>query len=199
MRVIDIKGMVKIPNGFDISEENFEYNRNFIRKLLIEMFLTEKSGSKKISSKYKYIVENTDIGNIYLIRPAQRRWGFDFVVHIENYTFLNSKKGSNPSHDDILLEIENKLKELDNDLKEIFCEALYKIYLCADPDEIINEYKFLNSTNNEGKLSIEAILKLLKWLFIEQDIRYWNYSGRNMLFGGIKNLFNKYNNQNNST
>ena len=26
--------------------------------------------------------------------------------------------------------------------------------------------------------SAEHILKVLKWLFIEQDIRYWNYSGR---------------------
>jgi hypothetical protein len=27
------------------------------------------------------------------------------------------------------------------------------------------------------------ILKAIKWLFIEQDIRYWNYSGRNMTWG----------------
>jgi hypothetical protein len=29
------------------------------------------------------------------------------------------------------------------------------------------------------------IIKTIKWLFIEQDIRYWNYSGRDMLWSGV--------------
>lgn len=30
------------------------------------------------------------------------------------------------------------------------------------------------------KFPVDHILKAVKWLFIEQDIRYWNYSGKNM-------------------
>lgn len=36
--------------------------------------------------------------------------------------------------------------------------------------------------------SSELIIKTLKWLFIKQDIRYWNYSGRDMLWDGIKEI-----------
>jgi hypothetical protein len=34
----------------------------------------------------------------------------------------------------------------------------------------------------------DLIVGVLKWLFIEQDIRYWNYSGREMFWNGIKNV-----------
>ena len=33
--------------------------------------------------------------------------------------------------------------------------------------------------------SLEVVLKVLKWLWIEQDIRYWNYSGRQMLKASV--------------
>jgi hypothetical protein len=31
-------------------------------------------------------------------------------------------------------------------------------------------------------LSVEALIMCTKWLFIEQDITYWNWSGRQMFF-----------------
>ena len=34
-------------------------------------------------------------------------------------------------------------------------------------------------------LNVELLVKVLKWLFIEQDIRCWNYSGREMLWAGL--------------
>ena len=49
---------------------------------------------------------------------------------------------------------------------------------CQDIKEI--EYSELHF---ESGLSPEHILKVIKWLFIEQDIAYWNYSGRNMTWG----------------
>ena len=36
-------------------------------------------------------------------------------------------------------------------------------------------------------LTLEMLLKILKWLFIEQDITYWNYDGRQMLKMAIDN------------
>ena len=35
-------------------------------------------------------------------------------------------------------------------------------------------------------IEIEGILKLVKWLFLEQDVTYWNYSGRAMLYQSLK-------------
>ena len=32
---------------------------------------------------------------------------------------------------------------------------------------------------------IQVILLAIKWLFMEQDCAYWNYSGRRMLFEGL--------------
>lgn len=55
-----------------------------------------------------------------------------------------------------------------------------KVYLCQDIDSC--SYEFIDFSDG---FSVDMILKVLKWLFIEQDIRYWNYSGRDMLWKGI--------------
>ena len=35
---------------------------------------------------------------------------------------------------------------------------------------------------------VDMICRCIKWLFIEQDITYWNWSGRNMLYNGIRSI-----------
>jgi hypothetical protein len=37
-------------------------------------------------------------------------------------------------------------------------------------------------------MPFEMLLKILKWLFIEQDITYWNYDGRQMLKMAIEQV-----------
>ena len=32
---------------------------------------------------------------------------------------------------------------------------------------------------------LEIVLLAIRWLFIEQDITYWNFSGRSMLMNGL--------------
>ena len=57
-------------------------------------------------------------------------------------------------------------------------ELLEKVFECHDVTEDDMEgIEFLSG------LSVEHIIKTIKWLFIEQDIRYWNYSGGNMTWG----------------
>ena len=60
------------------------------------------------------------------------------------------------------LELYRKLYDLIDD-----------VYNCKD----ISSEEISKLTFTTG-YSAEHILKVLKWLFIEQDIRYWNYSGR---------------------
>jgi hypothetical protein len=55
---------------------------------------------------------------------------------------------------------------------------LRRIYECHD----VTDDEMLDIEFSIG-LSVDHILKTIKWLFIEQDIRYWNYSGRNMTWG----------------
>ena len=63
--------------------------------------------------------------------------------------------------------------------------AIEQIYYCKDPSNITLQ----NLTNNViGTIKIETILKTIKWLFIEQDITYWSFSGRAMLFNGLQNV-----------
>ena len=54
-------------------------------------------------------------------------------------------------------------------------KLLKKVFDCHEVTE--NEYKQIKF---QSGLEVDHILKNIKWLFIEQDIRYWNYSGRNM-------------------
>jgi len=46
------------------------------------------------------------------------------------------------------------------------------------------------SFNNQfiNSIEVETVLKLIKWLFIEQDVTYWHFSGRNMLYRGLKSV-----------
>lgn len=61
--------------------------------------------------------------------------------------------------------------------KELY-KVIKKVYECHD----IKEAEYDNIEFTTG-LPTDHILKTIKWLFIEQDIRYWNYSGREMTWG----------------
>ena len=57
---------------------------------------------------------------------------------------------------------------------------LRRVFECEDvPDAEMDAIHF------KAGLPVDHILKTTKWLFIEQDIRYWNYSGRNMLWESV--------------
>ena len=59
-------------------------------------------------------------------------------------------------------------------------DFITKIYNCEEVtnDELLG-LDFVNG------ISVEIILYVLKWLFIEQDITYWKRSGRDMLYSHI--------------
>ena len=132
-------------------------------------------GTGKYVSRYKYIVEKFSDGRkLYLIRPAQYKMGFDFQIWMENWNKSNTNKM--PSYKDIIQDL--KLKEEENQSQfKILLNAIEKIFICEDDDRILN---WLNDKNMQfftGE-EIDVLLKIIKWMFIEQDIRYWNFSGR---------------------
>jgi len=158
--------------------------RNEVRMRVVDELSKEESGQGKgpLASRYIYYVEKLASGQrIFLSRPAFKHNGFDFVVRVEGMNFAEQgrKRRDAPSHDDIVSDLEKKSIE---NIKEYarFHSLIKAVYECRDvPDEAIAQIHF------QSGFSPELSLKILKWLFIEQEIRYWNYSGRDMLWSGI--------------
>ncbi len=160
----------------NISNDSTE-NRNNLRKIILNEFLKENPWTWiwKLVSKYLYIVEKlNNWWKICLRRPANLKNGFDFLIL---YPDSNINKWSRlkdaPSFDNILKIIQENIKNID--FKNSFLEKIKLIYECKNID---------NFYSNEE----EIILKISKWLFIEQDIRYWNYSGRDKFYLEIQKI-----------
>lgn len=156
-----------------------EGSRKDVRMRVVEAFAEEipGTGSGDAASKYIYYVETLKDGNrVYLQRPAKLHNGFDFLVCVENtnYSAPGERSRNNPKHDDIGADLIKKKAENPELYKRLYM-LLQKVYDCRDIEEV--EYADISFSSG---LPVDHILKVMKWLFIEQDIRYWNYSGRNM-------------------
>lgn len=161
-----------------------EGSRNDVRMRVINEFANETpgQGDGEYASRYTYFVETLADGRrIYLRRPAFMHVGFDFVVKVENSNFAgpNERSRSAPSHQDIILDLETKRTNTPADYAKLYT-LIKRVYSCHDVSD--NE---LRQPVFPTGFSTETIVKILKWLFIEQDIRYWSYSGREMLWTGI--------------
>lgn len=164
---------------------NLKKNRNDLRKLVIKKLWKEKpgTGNKNKASRYKYFVEKLSSGSrIFITRPARLKLGFDFLIHVENQFFTRNR--DYPSHENITKDLRKK-KRREPKKYEKLKKAIDGVFRCHDPDDILKKYKRLKF--NTG-FEVDLILKVCKWFFIEQDIRYWNYSGRGMLKSGIDNI-----------
>jgi len=161
-----------------------EGTRNEVRMRVINTLALENPGEGRgeLASRYTYYVEELEDGKrIYLRRPANLHNGFDFLVCIEGYNFSSEgeRKRNYPRHDDIIKDLENK-RLVNSDKYDKLFLLIKDTYECKDID-----YGDVKELVFSVGYSSEMILKTIKWLFIEQDIRYWNYSGRDMLWNGI--------------
>lgn len=155
------------------------------RYALISKFLEETpgNGTGKYSSRYQYDVEKYQDYGIFLKRPTQLNKGFDFTVNVDGMYFKKNKKYSNPSHQDIFDALSYCKRSYPGEYDAVK-KAIIDIYHCDQPDlSHINAY----FCDYKGKKHpIQVILLAIKWLFMEQDCAYWNYSGRKMLFNKLK-------------
>lgn len=149
-------------------------NRQQIRSKILQTWDAETSGS----GEYRYNVEKCKDGSsIYLLRPARLNKGCDFAIVSEN--FLKFKNGNDkpPKHEDVF-ELIRSLLRPDPSLKVAFIAAAQRIYDSENIDEVLSAYPTLSAVSGCG---VERALKLLKWMWIEQDITYWTKTGRQML------------------
>lgn len=160
-------------------------SRQELRKSVVQKFLEEEPGrgTGRLTSHYRYYVEKLGDGRrIFLTRPAWLKFGFDFVIRVEETTFINGR--DNPSHEDLLKDLQRK-RNKEPQMYTKLLVALNQVFDCEDPAYVLLGSTDLDFTTGH---SPELILKLCKWLWIEQDIRYWNYSGRFKLIQAIENI-----------
>ncbi len=175
-----------------LSEKTIEISgcmsRQEIRKKLILTFLEEEPGfgTGSNASQYKYYAETLSDGrHVFLWRPAMLNKGLDFVVNVEDYTFYSDKICPNgkyrklpaPAHHNIISDLRDKKRENPLKYDKLKCE-IRKIF------EIQPYNK--QPASFTGGMPVEMLLAVIKWLFIEQDVTYWNFSGRSMLMERIE-------------
>ena len=158
--------------------------RNTIRMRLVHLFAKEKpgKGKKDLASRYIYFVETLQNGSrIYLQRPANLHNGFDFLICIEKYNFAatGKRKRNYPKHEDIINDLKIKKSENLEMYRELYA-ILKQVHSCHE----ISDESYASIQFHQG-FPVDMIIKIIQWLFIEQDIRYWNYSGRDMLWSGV--------------
>ncbi|GAB7258299.1 hypothetical protein [Polaribacter sp. OB-PA-B3] len=167
----------------DLTKKKFSNDRSEIRKEIINIFLDEKPGTGKgnETSKYDYITKVLKNGcKVYLRRPAQFNNGFDFTLNVTDTNFNSGIKDkrstTRPAHGHIIDDLKAKLNE-DRELYTSLFKQVTNLYNC----------KTLTNDNFDFKTghSTELILECIKWLFIEQDVTYWNYSGRTMFYNAL--------------
>src|SRR3989344_509888 len=168
----------KIYEEYELNFNLSSNSRQELMKKTVETFISEKPGywkdGKKHATRYKYFVENLSDGRrVYLKRPTFLNKGIDFQVWVEKMDGDNDKR---PSHQDVFKDLAIKKDENPNDFP-FLRQSIEDVWNCQEPDEVIKKRKM----NFKEGFGVELLLKILKWLFIEQDITYWNYDGRGML------------------
>ena len=167
-----------------IKEFDNSGTRSDVRRRVVKCFMLEAPGTGRgdLVSKYDYVVKVLSDGEkVILTRPANLKNGFDFLIRVESIDFSNGdgRCRDYPKHDDILEDL--KAKKLEN---PVLYQKLYliikEVYECKNvSDERIEPIRFSSGYESD------MIVHVIKWFFIEQDIRYWNYSGRDMFMSGI--------------
>lgn len=156
------------------------------RREIVELFLNEQCGTGKgeLSSKYEYTVEKYDNLSITLKRPAPLNKGFDFIVHIYGMYFKSTRRHTNPSHNDIIKTLQGIKTLVSIQQYEYIKNSIKNVYNLQEFDiSSIEDIFFIDCDNNQRPVAI--IILAIKWLFIEQDVTYWNWSGRAMLMNGL--------------
>lgn len=162
---------------------NFTNDRLHLKNIVITKFIEELPGSKsrdKLNmSYYKYHVETLTNGNkVHLLRPAYGKKGFDFLISVEGLIFKDNRSKSSPGHSDIYYDLTEK-QRTEREKYRILYGMIHRVYLCEEPDDIIQDCGHLQF---DAGFCVESLLKMVKWFFLEQDIRYWNYQGREKFF-----------------
>lgn len=160
-------------------------SRHEIVRKVINTFIDAEKQLRGKGVKFRYPVENLSINKqLFIFRPGGlNKWNFDFKVEVLEEFGLG--KGT---HDEIILDLPNKKLEKPQKFSELL-EAITAIYNCSenDVDRLLGNYPDLQISFQTGA-KVDVFLKVVKWMFIMEDIVYWNYQGRSMLYNALKEV-----------
>lgn len=159
-----------------------------IRDEVINWFLSENpgTGTGELASKVIYVVDSYNGISVELHRPATLNKGFDFTVHVNGMYFKKNKRYTNPSHNDIFFALTDCRNQNPTHYDSIIKPILMNIFNCCNVVLSVNSLGYFTDYSGVHR-PIEVIILCVKWLFIEQDMTYWNWSGRQKLFDGLRN------------
>jgi hypothetical protein len=152
-------------------------SRKQIRDKVLQIFLEEPPG-EGYDHEYHYHVETLEDGSRMFLKRPTRRFDFDFFIQIENW----SGKGS---HQEVYDDLDSKYRDNQEDFELLF-KAIKDVHDGRDVDDILKECTKLRFRRG---WTVELLLKLLKWMFILEDIYYWNYEGRDKLMRALDQTY----------
>jgi hypothetical protein len=153
-------------------------SRPEIVKKVVNIFIQTEMVHPRPGTIFFYPVENLPEGQLLIRRPAgARKWNFDFKVEVTE----NLKLGRG-THDEMLLDFKNKKQENPTRFKDLL-DALAIIYNSEENnvDILLQRYANIETSFHTGA-KVSIFLKVIKWMFIMEDIVYWNYKGRTKLY-----------------
>ena len=155
---------------------------NICTREKIRMFVLANYAIEDCNVKTRYYIETFNNGKrLYFERPTRLNKGCDFVLFAEDVITFKNGHDKAPSHKDVLDDLAIKKSKLSQMQYAELLEAIKCIY---ETKPYIEAEKHVKNLPSAG-WSYELFLKLLRWLFIEQDITYWAGEGRNMLYTAI--------------
>ncbi|MDG6918979.1 MAG: hypothetical protein JRN62_06035 [Nitrososphaerota archaeon] len=140
------------------------------RRDAISLFFNEKR--KTGDYHYAYEVERMADGSaIFLLRPTWKR-GLDYLVVYKDGA--GSLLG--PRFEEVDVDLAAKAKA-EPELFESLAQAATAVHRGEDPVRVLGGLPNVARHNWKG-LPAENLLKIMKWLFIDEDIKYWAFEGR---------------------
>ena len=160
--------------------------RHKIVKKVVNAFIATEHRKKGKGVVFQYPVENLADGQLlYIVRPGHKK-NFDFKVDVVTSYGLGDGK-----HEDIALNLRKNNLENPRKSKKLW-EAITEIYHCKenDVDVVLKKRGGLKKPFKSGAKP-ELLLKVIKWLFIMEDIVYWDNEGRSFLFNFFRYVANE--------
>lgn len=156
--------------------------RQDIVKKVVNTFIDSEYLRKGRGIKFRYPVEDLPNNQLFIVRPGRKK-DFDFKVEV-----TPGMKIGTGSHAEIVADLKNKKQENPIKFKDLL-KAIGTIHSCSenDVDLVLRRYPNLGTSFKSGA-HVEVLLKILKWMFIMEDIYYWDYQGRDMLYNGLKTI-----------
>ena len=160
--------------------------RHKIVRKVIGTFIKAEYQEKGKGVEFWYPVENLpDNKRLFIVRPGHKK-NFDFKVEVTEEMGL--REGS---HNQIALDLRRKGQENQQKLKDLL-QVVGEIYHCSENDinRLLEIHPGIKKAFQIGA-EVEVLLKVMKWLFIMEDIVYWDNEGRAFLYNFLVYVANE--------